>query len=47
MSDVKIYATVIENEAKEQIELLSQQKSFCDQKIRIIPDVHAGRSCKT
>ena len=45
MSDVKIYAMVIENEAKEQIELLSQQKSFCDQKIRIMPDVHAGKGC--
>jgi RNA-splicing ligase RtcB len=45
MNDVKIYATVIEDEAKEQIEILSQQKSFCDQKIRIMPDVHAGKGC--
>ena len=40
MADVKIYAKVIEDEAKNQIELLSQQKSFCDQKIRIMPDCH-------
>jgi RNA-splicing ligase RtcB len=45
MSNVKIYAAVIEDEAKEQVELLSQQKSFCDQKIRIMPDVHAGKGC--
>ena len=45
MNDVKIFANVIEETAKEQIELLSQQKSFCDQKIRIMPDVHAGKGC--
>ena len=45
MSNVKIYANVIEDEAREQIELLAQQKSFCDQKIRIMPDVHAGKGC--
>ena len=45
MSDVKIFATVIEDEAKEQIEILAQQKSFSGQKIRIMPDVHAGKGC--
>ena len=45
MADVKIFAKVIEDEAKEQIEVLSKQKSFCDQKIRIMPDVHAGKGC--
>jgi len=43
MSDVKIFAIVIEEEAKKQIEILSQQKSFRGQKIRIMPDVHAGK----
>ena len=43
MADVKIFAKVIEDESREQIETLSQQKSFCDQKIRIMPDVHAGK----
>jgi len=43
MPDVKIFAKVIEDEAKEQIEILAQQKSFRDQKIRIMPDVHAGK----
>lgn len=45
IADIKVYANVIEDEAKEQVEILSQQKSFCDQKIRIMPDVHAGKGC--
>ena len=45
MSNVKIFANVIEDEAREQVEFLSRQKSFCDQKIRIMPDVHAGMGC--
>ena len=45
LGDVKIYANVIEDEAREQILILSKQKSFCDQKIRIMPDVHAGKGC--
>ena len=45
MTDTKIFANVIEDEAREQIELLSRQKSFCDQKIRIMPDVHFGKGC--
>ena len=40
-----IYAAVIEDEAKAQVEVLARQKSFCDQKIRIMPDVHAGKGC--
>jgi len=45
MANVKIFAKTIEDEAKRQVELLSEQKSFCDQKIRIMPDVHAGKGC--
>jgi len=45
MSDVKIFATVVEDEAKKQVEILAEQKSFRDQKIRIMPDVHAGKGC--
>lgn len=45
MSDVKIYANVIEDEAKAQVDFISQQKSFHGQKIRIMPDVHAGKGC--
>lgn len=45
MSDVKIFANVIEDEALEQINLLTSQKAFANQKIRIMPDVHAGKGC--
>jgi len=43
MSDIKIFAVVIEDGAKEQIDILAGQKSFADQKIRIMPDVHSGK----
>jgi len=43
MSDVKIFAKIIEEQAQRQVELLAEQKSFRDQKIRIMPDVHAGK----
>jgi len=45
MTDIKIYANIIEDEARKQVDLLSQQKSFSGQKIRIMPDVHAGKGC--
>jgi len=45
MENVKIFAKNIEDMAIEQIKLLSSQKSFHDQKIRIMPDVHAGNGC--
>ena len=45
MPDVKIFATVIEDQAKEQVKYISKQKSFCDQKIRIMPDAHSGIGC--
>jgi len=43
MENVKIFAVNIEEMALEQIKLLSEQKSFHNQKIRIMPDVHAGK----
>lgn len=43
MENVKIFAKNIEDMALEQIKLLSGQKSFYGQKIRIMPDVHAGK----
>lgn len=45
MTDVKIFAITIEDEAKQQVDVLAQQKSFLGQKIRIMPDVHAGKGC--
>lgn len=43
--NVKIFTDNIEENAKEQIDLLVQQKPFEDCKIRIMPDVHAGKGC--
>lgn len=45
MKDLKIYADIIEDAAKEQIDLLLSQEAFKDAKVRIMPDVHAGKGC--
>lgn len=39
------YATVIEDEAKEQIRRMCDYKLTQNSKIRIMPDVHAGKGC--
>lgn len=45
MKDLKIFTKNIEQEAIEQIDLLLNQEAFKDSKIRIMPDVHAGKGC--
>lgn len=45
MSDLKIFTNNIEDEAKKQINLLLEQEPFKDCKVRIMPDVHAGKGC--
>ena len=45
MKDLKIFTKNIEQEAVEQINLLLEQEPFKDCKIRIMPDVHAGKGC--
>lgn len=45
MSDLKIFTENIEDEARQQIELLLKQQPFKDCKVRIMPDVHAGKGC--
>ena len=45
MSDVKIYTDLVEPEAVDQIYTLAKQPAFKDCKIRIMPDVHAGKGC--
>ena len=45
MRDLKIFTDNIEQEAIEQINLLLDQEPFKDCKIRIMPDVHAGKGC--
>lgn len=45
MKNIKIFTQNIEKTAMEQIDLLLEQESFKDCKIRIMPDVHAGAGC--
>lgn len=45
MADLKIFTNNIEEKAKEQIDLLIAQQAFSDSKIRVMPDVHAGKGC--
>jgi RNA-splicing ligase RtcB len=45
MKNLKIFTENIEESAKEQINLLLEQETFKDCKIRIMPDVHAGTGC--
>ena len=39
------FAKVIEDEAREQIRRMCNYEFTCDSKIRIMPDVHAGKGC--
>jgi RNA-splicing ligase RtcB len=43
--DLKIYASTIEETALNQIDQLFHHPAFCNQKVRIMPDVHAGAGC--
>lgn len=45
MKDLKIFTRNIEQEALDQINELLNQEAFKDSKIRIMPDVHAGKGC--
>ena len=45
MRDLKIFTDDIEQEAVDQINLLLEQEPFKDCKVRIMPDVHAGKGC--
>lgn len=45
MKNLKIFTSNIEEKAKEQIDLILEQEPFKDCKIRIMPDVHAGKGC--
>ena len=45
MKDLKIFTNNIEQEAVEQIDLLLKQDVFKNSKVRIMPDVHAGKGC--
>lgn len=45
MKDLKIFAKTVDDKAREQIDLLLEQKAFSHCKVRIMPDVHAGAGC--
>lgn len=45
MSDLKIFTENIEPEALNQVYTLVKQPAFQDCKVRIMPDVHAGKGC--
>lgn len=45
MSDVKIFGSIVEEEARAQINRVANIDAFKDAKIRIMPDVHAGKGC--
>ncbi len=45
MSDLKIFTKIIEPEALDQVYTLVKQPAFQDCKVRIMPDVHAGKGC--
>lgn len=41
----KCYTNQLEDSAREQIKVVCDEKEFSDSKIRIMPDVHAGKGC--
>ena len=43
MKNLKIFTRNIEDEALNQINELLEQDAFKDAKVRIMPDVHAGK----
>ncbi|MFR3919850.1 MAG: RtcB family protein [Clostridia bacterium] len=45
MKDLKIFTNNIEDEAVKQLDELLEQEPFKDCKVRIMPDVHAGKGC--
>lgn len=45
MTNVKIFAETLENEARDQIAKIATSKDYRDSIIRIMPDAHAGNGC--
>ncbi len=45
MKNLKVFTKNIDDKAIEQINLLLEQDAFKNSKIRIMPDVHAGKGC--
>lgn len=45
MENLKIFTDNIEKQALDQVHTLLEQSAFKDSKVRIMPDVHAGKGC--
>lgn len=45
MNNAKIFASIVDDKTKEQIEVLSQSEAYKDCAIRVMPDCHAGKGC--
>ena len=43
--ETKIFAETLEDEARTQIHKLADSEAYCNNKIRIMPDCHSGKSC--
>ena len=43
--NLKIFTNTIDEKAVQQIDTLMSQPAFCNCKVRIMPDVHAGKGC--
>ena len=41
----RVFATTLEDGAREQIKTVCDTEAFATSKIRIMPDVHAGKGC--
>ena len=41
----RVFATTLEDGAREQIKTVCDTEAFAASKIRIMPDVHAGKGC--
>lgn len=44
-TNIKIYTNTIDEPARKQLRLLMAQPAFAEAKVRIMPDVHAGKGC--
>ena len=44
-TNIKIYASIVDALARRQLDTLLAQPAFADAKVRIMPDVHAGKGC--
>ena len=44
-ANLKIFASVIDSKTKEQIDSIVSREPYSSERVRIMPDVHAGRGC--